>query len=131
MPEVQTQVSFDRGIENVSLYASPAQEALPHNAPLVPGASQYVQELQRLLFAPSVEQQLFESLAPELKHREILNPTFYHATLENCRRDLETLATEQQDPAIRERLERAVEELQQESELSQLLTTFRSLLHKA
>ena len=131
MPEVTSHLSFDAGIELISMQSGLALASLPDSAPMVPTVSHYTQQLTKLLFPPSIEQTLLESLAPDIENRLILNPVTYHATLEQCQGQLQALADEHAGTPQGEKLQRAADELQAESEMCQLLTMSRHLLHQA
>lgn len=131
MDQVNAIFSFDVGLEQVSTYSEPEQINLPDATELVPGESSFARELVALLYPPSIEQALLDSLRPELDDRRILNPVEFHAALERCHTMIEERIIQDPTNPHCEVLRDALDELGQELELRGMLMTYRHLLHQA
>jgi len=132
VPQIASQLQFDRGIDQISIRDYGGAERLPERtSSLVPGEDRYTQQLTELLFPPSVEQSLLESFRPDVNNRQLFSPVDNHVALQNCHDDLRTHAEQHAGRPAAEILKRAADELHVELELRQLLTACRHLLHQA
>ena len=131
MAEIRTGMSFDHGIEQVSISRGQANAELPRIDEFVPGSTAYTDKLQNLLFQPSIEQSLLASLKPAITQRELLKPERYKSIRQDCSERLSELAEQEVDPDRSEVLGSGAKELQGQHELGELLTTLRNLLHSA
>ena len=131
MPEINRLISFDAGIEQIVADADPNPAQLPETGQYVPGEGIYRQQLNEVLFPPSVEQSLVDSLRPELGHRSLLTPTGYHTAHAECKNDLQNAIESHQGRPDAEKLQKVADLLAGGEELTNLLNTYRHLLHQA
>lgn len=131
IPEAGGALAFNTGIVQVTTQSDLAPASLPDAAGLVPGETGYTEQLTKLLFPPSVEQSLLDSLRPEIDNRQMLNPVVYQATLENSFQEISQLGEEHAGTPKGDKLKRAADELQSELEMTNILSMCRHLLHQA
>ena len=131
MAEISDRLSFDTGIDGILQSTGPVVAKLPETASLNLGEVRYTQQLTKLLFPPSIEQALLESLRPSIEHQEILEPTTNRATLDVSLGQLRKSADERAGTPEGDVLQRAVTELEAETEMCELLSMCRHMLHSA
>ncbi len=131
MAEINRNISFDTGIEQISEYAESAPTHLPETSQFVPGGGIYKQQLLDVLFPETIEQSMVESFRPEIMNRILLSPTGFHAAHKQCCEDIQeaykTYAGRPEGTA----LEELAELLDDGAELNALLSTLRHLLQQA
>lgn len=137
MPEVRgPSFSFDRGIDSIT-HASKAAAgglgAMPERAEAPPADLNNRPQLDQLLHQPSMNDQLQAQLRPQLEHRDLLTPARFREVLGEAQSHLRDSADVllQQGPAQADAarsLNRAARLLQEESQLRELLQTYRSAL---
>lgn len=137
MPEVRGHsFSFDRGIDSIT-HATKAQASaigsMPERAEAPPADLSSRPQLDQLLHQPSMNDQLQERLRPQLEHRDLLTPTRFREELGHAQSHLrdsaDALLQQGPDQADAARsLNRAARLLQEESQLRELLQTYRSAL---
>lgn len=128
--------SFDRGIESIT-HTAKAQTSdfgkLPERADAPPADLNHRPQLDQLLHQPSMNDQLQEQLRPQLELRDLLSPTRFREELGHTqsflRDSADVLLQQGADQADAARsLNRAARLLQEESQLRELLQTYRSAL---
>jgi hypothetical protein len=131
MPEIHRNLSFDAGIERVVSTSDWQPLGLPDAARSLTAEAPVDQRLAEVLYPPSIEQGLVDSCRPDVQNPDILTPAGYQAALEDTRnrlRDALKRATSQED---KQKLQAAVDLLQEDASLRDLLNTYRHLLHRA
>ncbi len=84
-----------------------------------------------MLSPPSVEQTLLESLRPLISERDLLSPSGYEAAREAAGPALRAALATLPDSRDREAVEQALQLLNDDKALRDLLNTYRNLLHRA
>ena len=130
MPEISRHLSFDAGIERILSRSDPIAPSLPESNQVLPGETHYEEHLTDLLLPPSVEQALAESFRPDVEHREILTPVGYETALDETETTMRTSIDRSISRSDQEKLESAVQLLEEEKNLRELLRTYRHLLHQ-
>ena len=133
MTEGPTQIfSFDTGIEQILQGDETLSSGLPESrASLLPSSDHMSRRLEELFKARSLDRFILSQLEPELQDKNILIPTRYHAMLAGIHESLKSLAKKREGKKGGRALEDAVALLEEEKELLGLLSTYRSILHKA
>ncbi|MCG8649581.1 MAG: hypothetical protein MI861_07100 [Pirellulales bacterium] len=131
MEQVDSIFSADVGLEQISTYSDPGSINLPDAAQFTPGQAGFARELVALLYPPSIEQSLLDSLRPELDDPRVLNPIEFHAALDASLDQLDRRITQDPAGADSAALRDALDELQEERELREQLQVHRQLLIKA
>ena len=131
MPEINRSISFDAGIEQVLNYVEAHPAQLPEADFYDRGEGIYRQQLDEVLFPPSVEQSLVESFRPSVSHRRLLTPTGYHAAHAECKQELSAALEKLGDRPDGAKLKAMADLLADGEQLTNLLYTYRHLLHKA
>ena len=124
--------SFGKGIEQILRGDETANGSLPKTrATLLPSSDHMSRRLEELFEAPSLDRLILSHLEPELEDKDILIPTRYHAMLVGVHERLKGLAEKRRGEKGGRALEDAAKLLDEEKELMGLLSTYRSILHKA
>ena len=131
MPEINRSISFDTGIEQIVDFTDPNPAQLPDSGQYVPGEGSYQQQINEVLFPPSVEHSLLESFRPSVQQRQLLTPSGYNAAHTDCRNDLQHAIEKFGDRPEGEKLRNVADLLANSAELTNLLNTYRHLLHQA
>lgn len=131
MPEINRNLSFDAGIEQIIAFVDQAPTQLPEGGQFVPGEGVCHQYLDEVLFPPSVEQSLVESFRPRVTERQLLTAPGYHHAHQGCMSDLQDLLKEFAGRPEEEKLQAMVQLLQDVEGLRHLFNTYRNLLHQA
>lgn len=140
MPEIRSNpLSFDRGIESIT-HASKAQGSgvgsMPERANAPPADLNNRPQLDRLLHQPSMDDMLDEGMRPVLENRDLLSPSRFRETLgqvlTNLRDSGDKYLQRGDTPSMEQArsLNRAARLLQEESQLRELLQTYRSALYQ-
>src|SRR5262245_1462915 len=79
MTQINRPLNFDTGIEQIVVQNGTRPAMLPAESRILPGDAQITHLLDEVLSPRSVEQDLVESLRPDISHREILTPPGYEA----------------------------------------------------
>ncbi len=119
---------LDVGIERILSDEAPDTVRLPESSPVVPGEACYEERLVKVLFPPSLEEQLVQSLRPEINNAELLTPARYHAMPEQTESEL-LEAAEHLSPGDQQPLRSAARLMDKQKELRDLLNMYRHLLH--
>ena len=131
MPEINRSISFDAGIEQIVDHSDPNPAQLPETGQYVPGEGFYQQQLNEVLFPPSVEQSLVESFRPALSQRQLLTPNGYHAAHSECQQELQQQIEKLGERPDAGKLQAVADLLTDGEQLTNLLNTYRHLLHQA
>lgn len=120
------------GIDQISRTSeTDLPQRLPEGESSVPNGAALQLELPAVLFKPSLEQSLQESLRPELSDRSVLSPQNFQEAVAEARGRLIDLAREAEGQAAQERFEEASRVLEADRELRNLLNTNRIVLQQA
>ena len=130
MPEISRKISLDAGIEQILTQQGPAAPKLP-DAELLPGSVGYQQQLSSVLFPPSVEQALVDSFRPEVHNRAMLTPVGFSDALKATMSDLREAANQEISATDKHKLQDAMNLLEEDRGLRDLLGTYRQILHRA
>ncbi len=131
MAGINRPLSFDAGIERVVSTSDWQALGLPDAARSLTAEAPVDQRLAEVLYPPSIEQALVDSCRPDVDDPNILTPGGYQSALEDTRsrlREAIKRATTQED---KNKLQSAVDLLQEDAALRDLLNTYRHLLHRA
>ena len=131
MPEIRPNISFDAGIEQIVSFSEPQASNQQDTGQIVPAESHYKQQLNEVLFPPSVEQSLVESFRPEVANRQLLTSTGYHGAHETCMDELCQAIEKYGDRPEGAKLQKMADLLDAGADLYNLLNTYRHLLHQA
>ena len=131
MSEIRRTISFDAGIEQILSHAEQSTPTLPESTNVATGAGRYTQQLDGVLFPPSLEQSIVDSFRPEITNLDLLTPVGYESALCECEELLHQQLQESTNSKTKEALQQLKELLGEEQELRTLLRTYRHLLHKA
>ena len=130
MSEISRKISLDAGIEQILTQQGPAAPKLP-DAELLPGSVGYQQQLSTVLFPPSVEQALVDSFRPEINNRAMLTPVGFSDALKTTMTELDEAANRTISSNDKEKLREAMNLLDEDRGLRDLLGTYRQILHRA
>ncbi len=101
-------------------------ERLPEAAPLLPTEQLLESRLDKMLYTPTLDASILESLRPSALDRGMLSPDRYAALLGEARAALAELASQSGDLAIAE----VVALLETDQQDKALLAMYRHLLHQ-
>ena len=128
MAEIQLRPTFDAGIERILTHSDSRNVALPDAGNIASRTGRVEQELENVLFPPSLEQTLADSFRPEIRSLDLLTPVGYEAALSECIEFVEGCVKSDQSE---DSLKPLQDLLGEEQELRLLLRTYRHLLHQA
>lgn len=122
--------NFDRGIDRI-LRNDPLDSPLPERGQLSPADAITRPELEQLLALPNLQDFLANALKPDVNNKALLTPQGFQAALQ----DSLSMLREQADASgpdsdTARLLERAARVLNEEANLRELLTMYRSVLYQ-
>lgn len=131
MSQINRLIAFDAGIEQILTQNDPLPVSLPDASRAAPADGPVSRQLDEVLTPPSVEQALIASLRPDITQRDILSPVGYEAARQGAAAALNAAGRSTTDPAQREVIGRALDLLDNDRGLQDLLSTYRNILHRA
>ena len=131
MAKISRNMSFETGIEEIRNRSQQSTPSLPDVQAPLPGVAGYQPQLKEVLFPPSIEQQMVEGLRPTITDRSILSPSGFADTLKSARRELQQERDAAAAGTRRDKLDKAIDQLDANEQMRQLLGTYRHVLQRA
>lgn len=121
-------VPLDAGIEEILWQGRADESPMSVLTDVIPSETPPENYLDAILFAPTFEECILESLCPPLKHREITMPARFQEIAAEVHQSLKELADGTHDPAMTKRIEEAVALVGNHRDLTSVLNAYRKLL---
>ncbi len=122
---------FDYGIETIDTGQRPQQSKLPDGHPtLIPGQENLGARLDQYWAPQSLEHFLFSFVAPSISYSDLMVPRIFRRKLKEIKKNLRTrIQNTESQPG--DAWHRALEVLEEEDSLMELVFMYYNSLHKA
>ena len=131
MAEINNALRFDTGLAGILQQTGPEEAQLPNNSKALPGETSYEHRLNDVLYPPSMEQSLLESLRPDVNERDVLSPHKYETLVDLTQQGLSEAGLSLDSAEAQDQIRDTAQLLEEEKDLRGLLNTYRHFLHRA
>lgn len=121
-------LNFDRGIARILVQEAEAGRPLPHQRKLSPSETIALRQISGMVDAKNLSSAVARALAPSVGDRQVLRQEVFEPALAAAAAKLRALVDQAGDPGTTATLKGMIGVLEEQQDLQDTLTYFRSLL---